>query len=275
MVKSSEEIALAVPSPEELAKLLEPKSAGQLQAYSHSLGAHASLVGFVAKQDISPELALHQFQLAQMDYDKATKLAVIQQETEKIKTEGAKAVANTQCAPMRRALWLAWGAFLFLAGLELYALHIGDKEFAKAVLVPLAASGALGFVSNLIPRSELVEAMMATDQEDLRREHSRIHAEIWKETIWPGMQEANQLIDRNKPTVPASLLHFTDANALVSVLSSRKLWVSRAFSSNDPSELDHGRAIALKEQSRVVSESDSLDGSSSLRRKSEPASTAR
>lgn len=99
---------------------------------------------------------------------------------------------------------------------------------------------------------------MAADDEARRKdEHTKIHNEIWSETIWPGIQEANNLVDGNRPpAAPGSLLHFTDAGALLSLLATGNLWVSRALASNDPSELDHGRSIALKEQALVIGKSE-------------------
>lgn len=41
--------------------------------------------------------------------------------------------------------------------------------------------------------------MGADDEARSKDEHTKIHNEIWSETIWPGIQEANKLVDGNRP----------------------------------------------------------------------------
>jgi hypothetical protein len=96
--------------------------------------------------------------------------------------------------------------------------------------------------------------MADNDEEGKRREEStQIYQDISKATISPAFQRSNELFDaRNKEPPPEHLLHFAPAVAVASILPNRTLRVSRARSSNDPKELDHGISVAREEQEKLT-----------------------
>ena len=84
------------------------------------------------------------------------------------------------------------------------------------------------------------------DEERTRLE--AIHEEIWKASIAPGFNRSNELAKKRAiGPAPEGLLHFAPASAVANILPKRTLRVSRARSSNDPKELDHGIQLARQE----------------------------
>jgi hypothetical protein len=81
-------------------------------------------------------------------------------------------------------------------------------------------------------------------------ERIRFQAEIWDACIFPGFKRANDLIEKVEP--PEHLLHFTSAAAITKIIPDGTLRLSRAGSSNDPKELDHGIRIVREELRAAV-----------------------
>ena len=79
-----------------------------------------------------------------------------------------------------------------------------------------------------------------------------IHADVWNNTIAPAVTSEMERIRDAGCDVPAHLLHFTSAQALVQILQTRKLRLSRARSSNDPGELEYGLGLARIEAKTVL-----------------------
>jgi hypothetical protein len=76
---------------------------------------------------------------------------------------------------------------------------------------------------------------------------SRLHNDIWDKAVTEPFKQANRLLIRDRPAFPDHVLHFTNAAALVSILSNKMLRVSGARASNDPKELDYGIRIIKDE----------------------------
>ncbi len=71
--------------------------------------------------------------------------------------------------------------------------------------------------------------------------------EVWHNTTEPALTNALKRIKDAGTDVPGQLLHFTSAHALVQILRTGKLRLSRARSSNDPRELEYGLGLARDE----------------------------
>ena len=78
--------------------------------------------------------------------------------------------------------------------------------------------------------------------------------------------EAEQIIGRDSPFVksltsqkpPDRIYHYTDDAGLKGILESGKLWLTDICSLNDPSELNHGFEIAIRELKKIVPDGSSV-----------------
>jgi len=68
--------------------------------------------------------------------------------------------------------------------------------------------------------------------------------EVWEQVVTPAINETMRPFRDAKAEVPSRLLHFTSASALLSILKSRTLRLTRALSSNDPEETAYGLSLA-------------------------------
>lgn len=85
-------------------------------------------------------------------------------------------------------------------------------------------------------------ALIVTPQEASRDEFNK----LWDDLIGPAINRALDPIRKENVTAPARLLHLTTVAGFEAILRTRILRISRARSSNDPMELDHGLGLAEK-----------------------------